>query len=63
MANQQKQIFLLLKHEFLESKCEKEYNLTADEAHRMATKTYDWSGAMYKLYGEEGEPDGLLPID
>ena len=54
---------LLLKHELLESQYEKEYNLTADQAHRMATKTYDWDGMIFKLYGEAGEPDGVLQID
>ncbi len=51
---------LLLKHELLESQYEKEYNLTADKAHRMASETYDWNKAVKELYGEDGEPDGLL---
>lgn len=51
---------LLLKHELLESQVEKEYNLTASEAHVEATKTYDWSGEILKILGEGGEDIDLL---
>ena len=33
---------LLLKHELLESQLEKEYNLTAAEAHERANEAYAW---------------------
>ena len=51
---------LLLKHELFESQCEKKYNLTASEAHAMATEKYDWNGSLKKIFGEDGEPDDLL---
>ena len=51
---------LLLKHELFESQCEKKYNLTASEAHAMATEKYDWDGFLKKIFGEDGEPDDLL---
>ena len=51
---------LLLKHELFESQCEKKYNLTASEAHAMATEKYDWDGLIENLFGEDGEPDDLL---
>lgn len=51
---------LLLRHELLESQIEKQYNLTASEAHAMAKKKYNWEQAIFDLFGEEGEPDGLL---
>ena len=51
---------LLLKHELFESQCEKKYNLTASEAHAMATEKYDWNGLIEELFGEDGEPDDLL---
>lgn len=51
---------LLLKHELLESQVEKEYNLTAAEAHRKATETYDWAGELNEILGQEGEEDDLL---
>lgn len=51
---------LLLKHELFESQCEKKYNLTASEAHAMATKKYDWDGFLKKIFGEDGESDDLL---
>lgn len=51
---------LLLKHELLESQCEKKYKLTASEAHAMATQKYDWDGLVLKLLGEDGEADDLL---
>lgn len=38
----------------------KKYNITASEAHAMATEKYDWDGFIKKLFGEDGEPDGLL---
>lgn len=51
---------LLLHHELLESTLEKEYNLTISEAHRQATKKYDWATVLDAELGEKGEPDGLL---
>lgn len=51
---------LLLKHELLESKLEKEYNLTISEAHAKATEKFDWAGKLEKELGEEGEMYGLL---
>ena len=54
---------LLIKHEKLESDYEMWYNIDISEAHAKATETYDWSGALEKKYGEDGEPDGLLPTD
>ena len=51
---------LLLKHELLESKLEKEHNLTASEAHAMANKTYAWDKKLFEELGEEGEDDDLL---
>ena len=51
---------LLLKHELFESQCEKKYNLTASEAHAMATEKYDWNGSLKQIFGDDGEPDDLL---
>lgn len=51
---------LLLQHEKLENDVEKQYNITASEAHALATKQYDWSGTIYDKFGEDGEPDDLL---
>lgn len=51
---------LLLKHELLENQVEKEYNISASEAHAIASKKYDWAGVLETLFGEDGEPDGLL---
>ncbi len=51
---------LLLRHELLESSVEKMYNLTASEAHTIAKKEFNWEDAVYDLFGDEGEPDGLL---
>ncbi len=51
---------LLLKHELLESQMEKEYNLTAAEAHKKATETYDWAGKIDEILGQGGEDDDLL---
>lgn len=51
---------LLLKHELLESKLEKEYKLTASEAHEMADKTYAWDEKLLEELGEDGEDDDLL---
>lgn len=50
----------LLRHELLESRLEKEYNLTAGEAHAMASEQYDWQRQLLEEMGEGGEPDGLL---
>lgn len=51
---------LLLRHELLESQLEKAYNLSAADAHRLASKTYDWAAELLKLLGEDGEADDLL---
>ena len=51
---------LLLKHELLESKLEKEFNLTAAEAHERANKTYAWDDKLLEELGEAGEDDDLL---
>lgn len=51
---------LLLKHELLESKLEKESNLTAIEAHERANETYAWDEKLFAELGEEGEEDDLL---
>lgn len=51
---------LLLKHELLESQMEKKYNLTAAEAHKKATETYDWAGKIDEILGQGGEDDDLL---
>ena len=51
---------ILLKHELLESRLEKEYNLTISEAHKQAREKYDWEKRLYEDLGEDGEPDGLL---
>ena len=39
--------------ELLESKLEKEYNLTIAEAHRMAKEKYDWEKALSDAVGEK----------
>lgn len=51
---------LLLQHELLESQLEKEYNLDLAGAHALANKQYNWEAEMFKLFGEEGEPYGIL---
>lgn len=51
---------LLLKHELLESKLEKEQDLTAAEAHAIANKTYAWDKKLFEELGEGGEDDDLL---
>lgn len=51
---------LLLQHELLESKLEKEQNLTAAEAHAIANKTYAWDKKLFEELGEGGEDDDLL---
>lgn len=51
---------LLLHHELLESQFEKEYYLDIVEVHALANKQYNWEAEMFKLFGEEGEPYGLL---
>lgn len=51
---------LLLKHELLGSQVEKEYNISVSDAHAIATKKYDQAEAVYEMFGEDGEPDGLL---
>ena len=50
----------LLNHELLESQIEKKYNISAEEAHIIASKTYDWAKQLYDEMGEKGEPYGLL---
>ena len=56
----EKRDIVLLKHELLESECEVRYNISAQEAHAMAKLQYDWETELFKLFGEEGEPDDLL---
>ena len=51
---------LLLKHELLEDKLEKEYNLSIAEAHKRASEVYDWQAKLDEELGERGEPDGIL---
>jgi len=51
---------LLLKHELLGSQVEKEYNISVSDAHAIATKKYDQAEAVDEMFGEDGEPDGLL---
>ena len=51
---------LLMRHELLESQQEMRYNLSASEAHAIAKKVYDWEAALQDLFGEGGEPNGLL---
>lgn len=51
---------LLLKHELLESQLEKQYKLTAAQAHARANKTYAWDKKLYEELGEGGEDDDLL---
>lgn len=51
---------LLLKHELLESQVEKEYHLSAAEAHAIASEKYDWAAELFNMLGEEGESDDLL---
>ena len=50
----------LLRHELLESQIEKQYNLSASEAHAIADKQYNWWEQLVGEIGEGGEPDGLL---
>lgn len=51
---------ILLKHELLESKLEKEYNLTIADAHERASQKYDWARILDEETDKKGEPDGLL---
>ena len=51
---------LLLRHELLESKLEKENDWPLDKAHEEASKQYDWATELEKELGEDGEADGLL---
>ena len=50
----------LLNHELLESQIEKEYNLTAREAHDRANKIYNWLKQLWEETDGKGEPDGLF---
>lgn len=50
----------LLNHELLESKIEKEYNISAREAHEITQKTYNWVKQLMKETDGKGEQDGLL---
>lgn len=50
----------LLNHELLERRLEKEYNLTASEAHARASEVYDWWSQVEAETDGKGEPDGLL---
>lgn len=54
---------LLLKHELLEYRTEKVYNITNEEAHRIADKTYPWYTLVLEECGEYGEADDLLQFD
>ena len=51
---------LLLKHELLENQIEKEYNITAAEAHARANKVFAWDKKLFEELGEGGEQDDLL---
>lgn len=50
----------LLNHELLESQIEKEYSISASEAHSMAQKEYNWFEQLMKETNGKGENDGLL---
>lgn len=50
----------LLRHELLESRIEKEYNLTNREAHKIASETYNWVEQLMAETNGKGEADGLL---
>lgn len=50
----------LLKHELLENQLEKEYNISAREAHEITQKTYNWVEQLLKETDGKGEQDGLL---
>ena len=50
----------LLNHELLESKFEKEYNLSAEEAHDLAQNIYNWAKQLLDETDGKGEPDGIL---
>lgn len=53
---------LLLKHEYLESRIEKRYNLTNKEAHDITIRKYDWYKKLREEKGELGEDDCLNEI-
>lgn len=53
---------LLLNHELLESKVEKAYNLSYEEAHKIAHEKYPWSDKIEELFGEDGEDGDLNTI-
>jgi SPP1 gp7 family putative phage head morphogenesis protein len=59
-GNPKERDILLLKHELLESKLEKDNNLTAAEAHKRANETYAWDDKLFEELGEAGEDDDLL---
>lgn len=50
---------VLINHELLESKVEREYNLTYREAHEIAEKKYAWDKIIDDLFGGDGENDSL----
>jgi len=50
----------LLKHELLESNIEKRYNMTAEEAHLIAQKKYNWDKQLNDETKSKGEKSGLL---
>lgn len=50
----------LLNHELLENQIEKEYNLSAREAHELTQKKYNWSKQLMDETKGKGEKDGLL---
>ena len=51
---------LLLRHELLESRVERMYNLPLDQAHAKANEKYNWQELMKEMFGEDGEADDLL---
>lgn len=59
-GTQEERDILLLQHELLESKFEKEYDLTISEAHKMAKKEYDWEAKLLEDLEGGMEADGLL---
>lgn len=56
----EKRDILLLKHELLEARLEKRYNLTVADAHARAKKRYPWDDVLFEMFGEDGEEDDLL---
>ena len=50
----------LLNHELFERQIEREYNLSAEEAHTKASEVYDWASQIDEETDQKGEADGLL---